>query len=99
MTSRGRTGQTALPLRAYISPKRRCFVFEESLVKLMFFAVSVCLLAVAASAQDCRQVLGQQSADAASIKQVEHAWTEAFLHGGTQYLDCLLTRDYVSVSA
>jgi Domain of unknown function (DUF4440) len=68
-------------------------------VKVLPVVLSFCYFAVAASAQDCRSVLGHQSADAASIKQVEHAWTEAFLHGGTGYLGCLLTPDYVSVSA
>jgi hypothetical protein len=68
-------------------------------VKACVVAVLFCSLALAAFAQDCRRVLGQQSADAASIKRVERAWTEAFLHGGTDYLQCLLTQDYVSVSA
>lgn len=68
-------------------------------MRLVPVAVSVCLFTLAAAAQDCRHLLGHQSADAASIKQVEHAWTEAFLHGGTEYLGCLLTPDYVSVSA
>ena len=68
-------------------------------MKLLPPVVFLCLSTMVASAQDCRQLLGHQSADAASIKQVEHAWTEAFLHGGTEYLGCLLTADYVSVSA
>lgn len=71
----------------------------EKPVKFVTLAVLFCSFALSASAQDCRRVLGQQSADAASIKRVEQAWTDAFLHGGTDYLQCLLTPDYVSVSA
>jgi hypothetical protein len=50
-------------------------------------------------AEDCRQILGRQTPDAESIKRVEQSWSEAFMHGGTDYLQCLLTSDYVSVSA
>jgi Domain of unknown function (DUF4440) len=49
-------------------------------------------------AQDCRSVLGQQSADAASLRQVEDKWDEAFLRGKTEYLECLLAPDYASIS-
>jgi len=67
---------------------------KAGIVAVLFFSS-----ALTAVAQDCRRVLGQQSADAVSIKRVEQAWTDAFLHGGTDYLQCLLTQDYVSVSA
>jgi hypothetical protein len=60
--------------------------------------VLLCAGALPAFAQDCHRILGQQRADAPSIKQVEHAWTEAYMHGGTEYLECLLAPDYVSVS-
>jgi uncharacterized protein DUF4440 len=60
--------------------------------------VALCLGALPALGQNCKNVLGQQSPDAASIQKVEHGWTDAFLHGGTEYLECLLVPDYVSVS-
>ncbi len=50
-------------------------------------------------AQDCHKILGKQKADAASIKQAEDRWSQAYTQGGTEYLECLLTPDYVSVSA
>lgn len=68
-------------------------------MKAAAVAVLLCSVVSTVHAEDCRRVLGRQSADAGSIKQVEHAWSEAFLHGGTDYLQCLLTPDYVSVSA
>ena len=68
-------------------------------MKAAVVAVLLCSASMAVHAEDCRHLLGRQSADAESIKQVEHSWTDAFLHGGTDYLQCLLTPDYVSVSA
>ncbi len=50
-------------------------------------------------AQDCHKILGKQKPDAASIKQAEDRWSQAYTQGGTEYLECLLTPDYVSVSA
>lgn len=50
-------------------------------------------------AQDCRKILGKQKPDLASIKQAEDRWSQAYTQGGTDYLECLLTPDYVSVSA
>lgn len=72
---------------------------KEIPLRAAVVAVLFCSLVGSALAEDCRQLLGQQSADAASIRKTEHLWTEAFLHGGTDYLQCLLTPDYVSVSA
>jgi hypothetical protein len=69
--------------------------FVRIAIGLVLFGVCV----LSASAQDCQKLLGQQSADAQSVEKTEHAWTEAFLHGGTAYLGCLLAPDYVSVSA
>ena len=63
------------------------------IVALALFVLTPPLLA-----QDCRRVLGQQSPDADSVKRVEDAWDEAFLHGNSEYLECLLARDYASVS-
>jgi uncharacterized protein DUF4440 len=60
--------------------------------------VALCLSVIPAAAQNCQQLLGQQKPDAASIKKVEHGWMDAYLHGGTDYLNCLLLEDYVSVS-
>jgi hypothetical protein len=57
-----------------------------------------CVFALPVFAQDCRKILGQQSADVASVKRVEDAWDEAFTHGKPEYLECLLTPDYASVS-
>jgi hypothetical protein len=57
-----------------------------------------CAFALPAFAQDCHKVLGQQSADTASVKKAEDAWDEAFMHGNAEYLQCLLTPDYASVS-
>ncbi len=59
----------------------------------------LCLFALPAFAQDCRKILGQQAADVASVKRVEHDWDEAFTHGNPDYLACLLLPDYASVSA
>lgn len=65
----------------------------------IIIAALFCSCTLSVFAQDCGRLLGQQRADIASIKQVEHAWTEAFLKGGTEYLQCQLAPDYVSVSA
>lgn len=62
---------------------------------LLFFC---CALTLPAMAQDCRSVLGPQTADAASLQKVEDRWNEAFLRGKVEYLDCLLSPDYASVS-
>ena len=61
--------------------------------------VLLCVGALPVFAQDCRKILGAQKADAASIKKVEDAWSGAYMNGGTEYLECLLAPDYVSVSA
>jgi len=49
-------------------------------------------------AQDCRAILGPQSPDAASLQQVEDRWNDAFMHGKPEYLECLLSPQYVSIS-
>ena len=54
--------------------------------------------AISAYGQNCRSILGKQSSDAASLKKVEDKWNEAFMRGETDYLECLLAPDYVSVS-
>lgn len=59
----------------------------------------VCVGAVPLVAQDCHKILGKQKPDAASIRQAEDKWSQAYMQGGTEYLECLLTPDYVSVSA
>jgi len=59
----------------------------------------VCQTALPVLAQDCRKLLGHQSADTASLKRVEDDWDEAFLHGKSEYIQCLLLPDYISVSA
>ena len=61
--------------------------------------VLLCVSAVPLVAQDCHKILGKQKPDAASIKQAEDTWSQAYMQGGTEYLECLLTPDYVSVSA
>lgn len=61
-------------------------------------AVLFCSCTLSVFAQDCRRVLGEQKADAASLKRVEDRWTEAFMRGGTEYLECLLAPEYASVS-
>src|SRR5580692_3298182 len=58
-----------------------------------------CVGALPLIAQDCHKILGKQKPDAASIKQAEDRWSQAYTQGGTEYLECLLTPDYVSVSA
>lgn len=60
--------------------------------------VLCCAFTLPALAQDCRSILGPQSADAASLKKVEDRWDEAFMRGKVEYLDCLLSPDYASVS-
>jgi hypothetical protein len=57
-----------------------------------------CTFALPVIAQDCSRILGPQKADTASVKKAEDAWDEAFLHGNADYLQCLLTPDYASVS-
>lgn len=64
----------------------------------VMLAVFVCVCALPAVAQDCRRVLGEQSPDAASLKRVEDRWNEAFMRGGTEYLECLLAPEYASIS-
>lgn len=59
----------------------------------------VCTATLPLIAQDCRKILGKQKPDAASIKQVEDRWSQAYMQGGTEFLECLLASDYVSVSA
>jgi len=49
-------------------------------------------------AADCVKVLGAQKADAASLERVEDAWNEAFIRGNTDYLECLLVPDFVTVT-
>jgi len=61
-------------------------------------AVLFCSYTLSLFAQDCRRILGEQSADAASLKRVEDRWDEAFMRGETGYLECLLAPEYASVS-
>lgn len=61
--------------------------------------VLLCAGALPLVAQDCRTILGKQKPDVASIKRAEDRWSQAYTQGGTEYLECLLTPDYVSVSA
>lgn len=63
-----------------------------------FLAFLLCGFALPVFAQDCRTILGPQSADAASLKQVEDRWNDAFMHGKPDYLECLLAPEYVSIS-
>jgi hypothetical protein len=62
----------------------------------------VILLAVASAfplvASDCPRVLGPQTADAVSLQRVEDAWNEAFMRGNTDYLECLLVPDFITVT-
>lgn len=51
-----------------------------------------------AHAQNCSQQKTGSKPDPESIARVEKAWTNAFLSGDTDYLDCLLEPDYQSVS-
>ena len=67
-------------------------------MKPVLLAVSCFLLTLPMAAQNCRSILGQQSPTVASLKQVEDRWDEAFQHGNTEYLGCLLAPDYASVS-
>lgn len=62
------------------------------------FAIFSFLFVLPLAAQNCRSILGQQAPDVASLKQVEDRWDEAFLHGNVEYLQCLLSSDYASVS-
>ena len=61
----------------------------------------VLLLSLSAAplfAQNCSTVLGKQSPDAASLRHVEAEWNRAFTQGDANYLQCLLSADYASVS-
>ena len=62
---------------------------------VLFFAVAGGFPLLAA---DCSKVLGPQAADAASLERVEDAWNEAFMRGNTDYLECLLVPDFVTVT-
>jgi hypothetical protein len=57
-----------------------------------------CVFALPGFAQSCGSILGPQTADAASLRKVEDRWNDAFLHGHTDYLECLLAPNFVSVS-
>lgn len=65
------------------------------MLKLSILLIS---LAVPAFPADCARILGKQFPDAVSLKRAEDGWLDAFLHGNTEYLECLLLPDYVSVS-
>lgn len=67
-------------------------VIKTAAAALSFF------VAVPGYTQDCHAVLGQQVADTASLQKVEERWNDAFLHGHTDYLECLLAPDYLSIS-
>lgn len=54
--------------------------------------------AIPGFAQECRTILGHQAPDIASLQRVEDKWNDAFLHGHTDYLECLLAPNYISVS-
>jgi hypothetical protein len=41
-----------------------------------------------------RHEILNQHADAASVRQVDSAWSAAFVHGDTAFMRCLLTADY-----
>ena len=64
--------------------------------------LSILLLAVVSAlplcAADCSKVLGPQQANAASLQRVEDDWNEAFMRGNTDYLECLLVPDYITVT-
>ena len=60
--------------------------------------VLLCVSAMPVFAQDCRKILGPQNADAASLQRVEDAWNEAFMRGNTDYLECLLVPDFITVT-
>lgn len=68
-------------------------------MKRLVCTVLLWAIALPVFAQNCGRILGQQKPDAASIKKVEDAWSDAYTNGETDYLDCLLSPDYVSVSA
>ena len=68
-------------------------------MRRIFCTALLCVGALPLIAQDCHKILGKQRPDAASIKQAEDRWSRAYTQGGTGYLECLLTSDYVSVSA
>lgn len=63
---------------------------------LLLFLVTVGAIPLLAA--DCVKLLGPQSADAASLERVEDAWNEAFMRGNTDYLECLLVPDFVTVT-
>lgn len=63
---------------------------------LVLFLVAVGALPLLAA--DCAKVLGSQAADAASLERVEDAWNEAFNRGNTEYLECLLVPDFLTVT-
>jgi hypothetical protein len=63
---------------------------------LVLFLVVVGTLPIHAA--DCAKILGPQKADAASLDRVEDAWNEAFNRGNTEYLECLLVPDFVTVT-
>lgn len=41
--------------------------------------------------------LRNQQKDAATIRRLEMAWTDAYLHGDTRFMSCLLTPDFTEI--
>jgi hypothetical protein len=92
------TGRTATNLTHFARLSFAKLSSERTIMKKIILSALFCALSLPIFARDCSRILGPQKADTASVKKAEDAWDEAFLHGSAEYLQCLLTPDYASVS-
>lgn len=65
-------------------------------LRVLLFALSVCLAGVAHASCDY-PVLAQEKKDEATIQQLEHAWSVAYLTGDTGFESCLLSSDFTEI--
>jgi hypothetical protein len=65
-------------------------------LRVWLLALSVSLAGVAHASCDY-PVLAQEKKDEATIQQLEHAWSVAFLTGDTDFEACLLSPDFAEI--
>jgi len=65
-------------------------------LRVLLLALSVSLVGVARASCD-NPVLAQEKKDEATIQQLEHAWSVAYLTGDTDFEACLLSPDFTEI--
>jgi hypothetical protein len=65
-------------------------------LRVLLLALGVSLAAVAHASCDYA-VFAQEKKDEATIQQLEHAWSVAFLTGDTDFESCLLSPDFAEI--